>query len=71
MDTGKVTEDEIERLICITHIHEAAIKDEEIHKMLLEFYESVCQVAKNKGIRFSIIDTNLMYEENSRGSLLR
>jgi hypothetical protein len=59
-----VSEEEIERLICITHIHEAAIKDEEINQMLLSFYDKVCEVAKDKGIRFSIIDRSLMVSEN-------
>lgn len=61
METGRVTEEEIERLVCITHIHEAAIKDEDIHKMLLSFYKEVCMLAKEKGIRFSIVDTRLIF----------
>jgi len=61
---SKTHEEEVERLICITHIHEAAIKDQEINQMLLSFYDKVCEVAKEKGIRVSIVDTALIFPEN-------
>ena len=53
-----MSSEEIERLMCITHIHEAAIKDAEIDEMLHDFYKKICSLAADKGIRLSLVNIN-------------
>lgn len=50
-----MTQEQLERIAYITHIHEAAAKSEQINEMLTLFYKKVCAVAKLNGIQLSTL----------------
>ena len=49
------SENHINRIIAITHIHELAVKSPEIHYALLDFYKKTIEFANNNNISYSII----------------
>lgn len=47
--------EDLQRIMYITHIHEAAAKDKHINALLIKFYEQVCLEAKMRQIKLSVL----------------
>jgi len=64
-----MTQEQLQRIAYITHIHEAAAKSKEINDMLILFYKTVCTVAKLNGIQLSILQIPHHTEEDKSNSI--
>lgn len=56
-------ENQNKRLIAISHIHELAVKNPEIHHALLKFYDETLLFADKNNIKYSKINFNQIIEE--------
>ncbi len=62
-NTHIMTKEELQRAAYITHINEAAAKDQDINTMLTLFYKQICVVAECKGIQLSKLQIPTYFEE--------
>ena len=67
--THNMTQEQLQRIAYITHIHEAAAKSKEINEMLIMFYRTVCTIAKLHGIQLSTLQIPHQTEEDKSNSV--
>ena len=61
--------EELQRIAYITHIHEAAAKNQQINNMLKVFYRKVCVTARLNGIQLSTLLIPNNEDEESESSI--